>query len=165
MKSLDSTLNCPVSPALTFRFSFLLKLKLCQTFVMFGRRENTQNPKKQNSCLLPADPKLGLQQYIRNLSELRGTAAHQGDVQAAGLPGHRRGDGGAAEGGQEPGELHASGRREGKRPRRLVPFRRSSSQLCFVVAAPGHHHAVREDLDGGDAEDLQTPTPRVRFPR
>lgn len=49
--------------------------------------------------------------------------------------------------------------------RKINLFRRFSSQLCFVFAAPGHHNAVREDLDGGDAEDLQTPTPRVRFPR
>lgn len=86
-------------------------------------------------------------------------------MQVAGLPGHRRGDGGAAEGGQEPGEWHTCGSSEEKRPYRLVSLRRFSSPLGFVFAAPGHHNAVREDLDGGDAEDLQTPTPRVRFPR
>lgn len=50
--------------------------------------------------------------------------------------------------------------------------RRESSQLILKMSllwssctAPGNHNAVREDPDGGDAEDLQTSPPRVRFPR
>lgn len=58
----------------------------------------------KNKILSSADPKFGLQQHIRNLSELRRSPAHQGDVQVAGLPGHRCGHGRAAEGGQELGE-------------------------------------------------------------
>lgn len=33
-----------------------------------------------------------------------------------------------------------------------------------VSTASGHHNAVCEDPDGGDAQDLQTSTLRVRFP-
>lgn len=88
-----------------------------------------------------------------------------------GLPGHRRGDGGAAEGGQKPGEWRrtktvaesdAVAREEKKRILGV------SSQLILNMSsctAPGHHNAVREDPDGGDAKDLQTSPPRVWFPR
>lgn len=54
---------------------------------------------------LIADPQPGIQQHIWFLQELSGSPSHQGHVQTAGLPGHRRGDGGAAEGGQKPGEF------------------------------------------------------------
>ena len=53
---------------------------------------------------LNADLEPGVQQHIRRLQELRGSPAHQGHVQTPGLPGHRRGDGGTAEGCQKPGE-------------------------------------------------------------
>lgn len=37
--------------------------------------------------------------------------------------------------------------------------------LFFSCTASGHHNAVCEDPDGGDAQDLPTSPPRVRFPR
>lgn len=51
-----------------------------------------------------ADLEPGIQQHIWFLQELPGSPSHQGHVQTAGLSGHRCGDGGAAEGGQKPGE-------------------------------------------------------------
>lgn len=56
------------------------------------------------SSFIFADLEPGLQQHIWFLQELSGSPSHQGHVQAAGLSGHRCGNGGAAEGCQKPGE-------------------------------------------------------------
>ncbi len=53
---------------------------------------------------LNVDPEPGVQQHIWRLQELRGSPAHKGHVQTAGLPGNRCGDGGTTEGRQKPGE-------------------------------------------------------------
>ena len=63
----------------------------------------------QTACALSlsglnAGSESGLQQHLWLLPELCRAPSHQGSVQIAGLPGHRRGDGGAVEGRQKPGE-------------------------------------------------------------
>ena len=45
---------------------------------------------------LHTDLESGIQQHIQLLQELSRPSTHQGHVQTAGLPGHRRGDGGTA---------------------------------------------------------------------
>ena len=56
----------------------------------------------QTACALSlsglnAGSESGLQQHLWLLPELCRAPSHQGSVQIAGLPGHRRGDGGAAQ--------------------------------------------------------------------
>ena len=52
----------------------------------------------------PPGSEPGLHQHLRFLPQLPGPTPHQGHVQVARLPGHRRGDGGTPQGGQESGE-------------------------------------------------------------